>query len=260
VNPKDPRSPKFAYRLDELALLQMATDDILNLERKKQYGVIYDEYTSSEFQKNVSRRRFLIMSNCVETYLGGLQEFDSNDLGFARKTLKGQTMDTLTRKVQRERGKAEEHLVFIPSGFNFKLNGLYWISKDKIFLQCIADSPQIEANTAPMPKAMPTSGEEEGKTASPTGEPTPSGGQAPVPAGETPTETPPTQEAVPVPVQPVPSAEPGAGGVMDTRPEPEQQEKAPTPPSDPGKLQGKARGNRGVAMPLDPGEPATASN
>lgn len=265
VNPNDPRSPKFAYRMHELALLQMSADDILNLEKKKQYGAIYDGYASPDFQKSVSRRRFLIMANCVETYLGGLQEFDTNDLGFTRQLLPTQKhpFDILTRKIQRERGKVDEQLVFIPSGLNFKLNGLYWISKDKGFLQCIAASPQIEANTAPMPQTPP--GEQtatENATASP--EPTtPTEQQAPIPADGEPQEQA-TPDAEPA-TQPVTAGGPenskprpaGAGAVLDLRPEPEA-EKPPTPALDQNK-QGHAR-QGGVAVPLEPGEPATASH
>jgi hypothetical protein len=268
VNLQDPRSPKYAYRLDELALLQMAADDIFNLERKKQYGTIYDEYTSPDFKKSVSRRRFLIMSNCVETYLGGLQEFDSNDLGFVRQHQARQRhpFDILTRKIQREKAKVDEQLVFIPSGFNFKLNGLYWISKDKTFLQCIADSPQIEANTVPMPKATPVT-EEQTQTAKASTAKTANNAAQPVASTEeAQSEQPPTPEAAPV--QAVPASEPGnnvqtrpagAGAVMDTRPEPEP-EKLPTPPADQKKQGNSARLNRGVAMPLEPGEPTTAAS
>lgn len=266
VNPKDPRSPKFAYRLDELALLQMAADDVLNLERKKQYGAIYDGYASPEFQKSVSRRRFLIMSNCVETYLGGLQEFDSNDLGFDRKHQPGhkQPLDILTRKVQREKGKLDEQLVFVPSGFNFKLNGLYWISKDKTFLQCIADSPRIEANTAPMPQAMPTADEQAQTAKAPTSAASDIEEQATASAEEPSQEQPPTPENAST--QPVSGIESnnaetrpaGAGALLDLRPE-QEPEKPPTPPSE-QKKQGNANGNRGVAMPLEPGEPATAAS
>ncbi|HEY9745790.1 MAG TPA: hypothetical protein V6C99_06190 [Oculatellaceae cyanobacterium] len=261
VTPEDPRSPKYAYRLDELALLQMAADDILNLERKKQYGTIYDEYTSRDFRKNVSRRRFLIMSNCVETYLGELQEFDSNDLSFNRHTLPGykQPLDVLTRHVQRKRGFVDEQLSFISTGFNFKLNGLYWISKDKMFLQCIADSPKIEANTAPMPEAPPPP--KPGETAvTPSGqkpsEPaaTPDSGEAPATHSNeqhlehaTPSQPPPPAE----PINPIPPRPAGAGGVLDYRPAPES-ETPPIPNGGDVNKQGNARGNRGT----NPAEPA----
>src|SRR6476659_6893625 len=82
VNTKDPDSPQYAYRLDELALLHMTADDVQEKERKKQYGQIYDQYGSDDFKQAISRRRFLIMSNCVENFLGGVEEFDTNDLGF----------------------------------------------------------------------------------------------------------------------------------------------------------------------------------
>src|SRR6478609_5611288 len=85
VDHKDPRSPQFAYRLDELAMLQMAVDDIQELQQDKHYGKIYDDFTSPEFKQETSRRRFLIWGNCAEAYLGGLEEYDRNELGFFRE-------------------------------------------------------------------------------------------------------------------------------------------------------------------------------
>ncbi len=160
VDPKDPNSPQFAYRKDELALLQMAADDIQELERNKRYGVIYDDYASDEFKKGVGRRQFMIMSNCVESFLGDLEEYDRNEIGFRREFLKDKSgkadaqrfLDVLNRKVQRTLGSMEEQLVFVPNGLSFQLNGLYWIAKDKSFLQCMAQSGQLDAATAPKPE------------------------------------------------------------------------------------------------------------
>lgn len=169
VDPKDPHSPQFAYRMDELALLQMAADDIQNLEKQKQYSRIYEDYTSPEFQQNVSRRRFLIMANCVEDNLGGLQEYDRTDLSFHREKSKSPSpLDVLNRKVTREHGTVEEQMVFIGNGFNFKLNSLYWITKDKLFLECIANSAQIEAEIPPPGQEAPEGQPEAAKTASTT--------------------------------------------------------------------------------------------
>jgi hypothetical protein len=243
VNPKDPDSPQYAYRLDELALLQMAADDVLEKERKKQYGQIYDEYGSDDFKHGVSRRRFLIMANCVESYLGGLEEFDPNDLGFRRERPKGsrQYLDVLNRKVHRTQGAIEEQLVFVPSGLNFKLNGLYWIAKDKQFLQCIADSPQIEKDTEPKTEATPP---EAGTTPdSPEGQSTESSS---VESGTQPAETTKTDgtdstEKLPAPVQemkpseikkaPLQARPAGAGAVIDERPAPKKKKASKEEPA-----------------------------
>lgn len=155
VNAKDPQSPQYAYRQDELALLSLMADDVQELERKKQYATIYDDYTSPEFKTSTSRRRFLIITNCVETFLGGMDSdgYDPHDLGFRRESLKGSAgvhfLDVLNRKVHRMMGLVDEQLVFVPDGLNFKLNGLYWISKDKQFLQCVAESPTKEQEGQP---------------------------------------------------------------------------------------------------------------
>lgn len=173
VNPKDPQSPQFAYRQDQMALLSMMADDIQELERKKQYSTIYDDYTSQEFKSGITRRRFLIISNCVETYLGGLEEYDPHDLGFRREMLKdghGKFLDVLNRKVKRMLGQIDEQMVFIPHDLNFKLNGLYWIAKDKQFLQCVAESPQREAEGQPIPE-LATEETQDTTQAAPTTEP-----------------------------------------------------------------------------------------
>lgn len=260
VNAKDPDSPQFAYRLDELALLQMAADDIQELERKKQYGQIYDNFASDNFKAGVSRRRFMIMANCVETNLGGLQEFDRNDIGFRREWVKaakgGQyPLDVLNRLIQRDRGTVEEQLIFITSGFNFKLNGLYWISKDEPFLQCIANSPQVEASTEPKvetPQESTTSEETtttkasdtESKNASETASQSETSKEATssestAPSGSSPAQTDglrPVATPLPLPGAPVQEMKPseqhkkeplqarpaGAGAVVDTRPTPKK--------------------------------------
>jgi hypothetical protein len=262
VDPKDPDSPKYAYRLDELALLQMVADDIMELERKKDYGTIYENFASDGFKQGVSHRQFLIMANCVETNLGGLQEFNANEISFRREFVKQgaqqQPLDVLNRHVQRIFGRIEEQLVFVPNGVNFKLNGLYWIAKDKQFLQCIADSAQVERATAPQPETAPTAetttttqttqtpttpetpgtpatapGAEPNAapaTAAGTGNTTPSAEQSAAPAVQT---MKPSEERKKEPLQARPA---GAGAVVDTRPTPPKPKKeskpsasAPTP-------------------------------
>ena len=157
VDKKDPNAPQHEYRKDELALLQMVADDIQELERKKQYGTIYDDYASEAFRKGIGRRQFMIMANCVESFLGDLEEYDRNDIGFNRQFSKGKDksgspyVDVLNRKVQRALGSIEEQLVFSPNGLGFKLNGLYWIAKDKAFIACMRQSGPMDAATAPKP-------------------------------------------------------------------------------------------------------------
>lgn len=240
VNPKDLRSPQFAYRLDELALLQMAADDIQDLERKKEYGKIYDDYGSDELKNSISRRRFLIISNCVENDLGDMLEFDSTNLGFRRETLPhGKTpLDTLTRKVERTQEVINEQLVFINTGINFKLNSIYWIARDKQFLECVANSPLVEANMEPQQEGVPVqpgeqptaetpaTGTETGQQPTEQQASTPGSTAEPVkteqPATPGQPEVAPVQELKPGELKKeAPAAKPaGAGAVFDTRPAP----------------------------------------
>jgi hypothetical protein len=218
VNPNDPKSPQYAYRLDELALLQMAADDIQELERQKRYGQIYDDFAGPEFKAGTSRRRFLIMANCVETYLGGVQEFDRGNTGFKRSFVKTaaskkrRTMDILRREAQRDHGPVAEQLVFTGNGVNFKLNSLYWFARDKSFLQCIANSARLEAETTP-----PTELESESDSApKPDGDST-----APAPAAEsgTPSASSPSDSGKAAPDEaPRAGAAAGPGIVESSRP------------------------------------------
>jgi hypothetical protein len=253
VNPKDPKSPQFAYRLDELALLQMAADDIMDLERKKQYGRIYDDYASHGFKRMVSRRHFLVMSNCVETHLGALQEFDINEIGFRREVLKeqpGAPLDVLNRRATRAKGTIDEQLVFIADGVNFKLNGLYWIAKDKQFLECIRNSSQLEASTRPPEDTQPVAGQspaqagESAATGKP-GEPATAPGSAPD-GQAVPVEKPAPSEAGQKTMQAHPA---GAGAVEDTRPTPAPKKKS-TRSADKTEQTGES-----PATPLEPVQP-----
>ena len=270
VNPKDPQSPQYAYRQDELALLGMMADDVQDLERKKQYATLYDDYTSQAFKDGISRRRFLMITNCVETYLGGLdaEGYDPHELGFRREHLKGgKYLDVLNRKVHRIQGLIDEQMVFVPNGLNFQLNGLYWIAKDKQFLQCVVDSSQraqaenaaaqsvTEENTTGKStdnatteeKQTPSSdnaASETGPNAHGNGEPTeetsektgqsteqtPSPSEKPVAKPEAPGVASPVQEMKPAEARKATTiqARPaGAGVVIDQRPAPKPKPKAP---------------------------------
>ncbi len=155
IDEKNPDAPRFAYRLDELALLQMTADDIMTLERAKNYGQIYDKYASADLQQSLSRRRFLIQANCVETQLGAMLEYDRNQLAFNRESrpVPGSrqpiVVDVLNRRVQRVMSGLTEQFIFVREGLNFHLKALNWQSKDKSFMQCVADSPQTEQDTPP---------------------------------------------------------------------------------------------------------------
>ncbi len=240
VNPKDPQSPQFAYRQDQLALLSMLADDIQDLERKKQYATIYDDYTSQEFKTGISRRRFLVISNCVETYLGGLEEYDPHDLGFRREMLKtghDQFLDVLNRKVKRIMGPIDEQMVFVPDDLNFKLNGLYWIAKDKLFLQCVAESPQREAEGQPVPEIAP----EEGATPSTTQATSPT-------TAETPAATSPESGAAVPPA----SEQPGTEAAQSGAPQGESSEKSPATesPTSAGSSEPTHKKSTGVTVPV----------
>ena len=145
VNPQNKRTPQYPYRKDELALLQIATDDIFELEKTKDYSRIYDRYASADLKRTLGRRRFLKTTNCAETTLGGLMDYDKGNLGFTRTTDKNRIFDSIVRDTDREEGSLVEKLVFVQEGVDYKLYALYWDSKRKDFVACLNDARKITA-------------------------------------------------------------------------------------------------------------------
>lgn len=139
VNTKNPLTPQFAYRHDELALLQLTVDDIMMLEQRKDYDRIYDEYTSKAFQQAIPRRNFLMMTNCVEVYLGNLNTFEKRNLGFTRKAKPTGPIDTIIREAERGSGKTHERLDFVFEGMDPRLNAIFWYTTERDFLRCMDD-------------------------------------------------------------------------------------------------------------------------
>lgn len=187
--------PHYQYRKDEEALLKMTVEDILRLESNKQYDEIYDHYFSTGFKRTVLRRRFLMMSNCLERYLGDFNGFERKDMVFNRKlekTDKGnrkENVDDVTMRVYRAGGVLREHFSFIREGMDFKLYALYWSSPREDFIRCIesAEKAPVESNPAVIQESSPTepTPEKNIKNQSPENE---KNGQktAPVPPGTTP--------------------------------------------------------------------------
>lgn len=136
-----------SYRPDELALLKLATEDALNLERQKDYGTLYDAQTSSGFRQRVDRRHFLMMSGCVEDYLGGVVAYSHNMEGFKRRRSGKLLLDEITLKVERGDDTISERFVFTGDGSKFRLHGLQWAAESPRFLKC------MEAVTQPTPPA-----------------------------------------------------------------------------------------------------------
>ncbi|MBX2860223.1 MAG: hypothetical protein KTR14_03245 [Vampirovibrio sp.] len=115
----------------------MVTENILLLEKDQAYGDIYDEYASTAFKKQVSRRQFLKHSQCTEDILGNLVEFRRPDIKFVRENVKGQSYDLVALKVQRTNTEVVEHMTYVREGLNFKINAFYWSSDKRRFKDCI---------------------------------------------------------------------------------------------------------------------------
>ncbi|MEB3287367.1 MAG: hypothetical protein VKJ04_07680 [Vampirovibrionales bacterium] len=139
VNPKDKTTPQFAYRKDELALLQIALDKLIQAESEKRYSQIYTQMASRRFQHNVPQRVFLKMSNCVEKYLGDVVSYDRDNNGFIRKTTKGRLVDSLQLHVERSETPLEEQYVFEWDGVDVRVGGIYWMTDKPFFHQCMAE-------------------------------------------------------------------------------------------------------------------------
>jgi hypothetical protein len=132
-----PTEPAPTYREDEKILLNLITTDILELERKKNYGRIYDNYGSRTFKASISRRDFLRMSHCLENTLGDLVDYDRRNWTFQRSKVKNAIYDSTARPVVRSGGNLTEEIIYVQEGVDFKLNALYWTSNRKDFLACM---------------------------------------------------------------------------------------------------------------------------
>lgn len=129
--------PPTPYREDEQLRLKLFVEDIFELEKSKQYGRLYDKYTSPAFQKTVSRRNFLRLSQCVETHLGELVDYERKDWQFHKKTAKGTVFHSIRLPVVRSSANITEQLTMTTDGLDYRLTGLYWLTKHKAYADCI---------------------------------------------------------------------------------------------------------------------------
>lgn len=125
------------YREDEQILLKLATTDILELERQKDYGKIYDQYASQTLKRSLARRDFLKMGRCLEVTMGDLVDYQRDQWDFTRNKTEHGTLDSTTRSVVRASGNVKEQLTYVREGIDFKLNAIYWSSTRKDFLTCM---------------------------------------------------------------------------------------------------------------------------
>jgi hypothetical protein len=126
-----------AYRPDQLVRLKVLANSIFGLERQQKYGEIYDDWVSQSFKKRVSRRQFLILTNCLEEHLGPLEEFDSTDFGFKHQSHQGQSYEVLQRKITRNGNDLSQRLVITMDALDYKLDGLTWLTNHEGFLNCV---------------------------------------------------------------------------------------------------------------------------
>lgn len=129
--------PENSYREDERIMLRLVTQDILELEKKKEYSKVYEHYGSQDFKRNVSRRDFLRMTNCLEKTLGEINDFNRNDWKFIRQKANAKIYDTTRRPVLRSGGNLDEVITYVLEGVDFKLNAIYWSSDRKDYLACM---------------------------------------------------------------------------------------------------------------------------
>jgi hypothetical protein len=130
-------APLYRYREDEGILLKLTATDILEMERNKKYGQIYDEYTSQPLKKSLSRRDFLRMTHCLEQTVGEVITYKKNELAFDRKRVKNQNYDFTSVNMLRSGGNLREEMLFVLEGVDFKLNSIYWSSDRKDYLGCM---------------------------------------------------------------------------------------------------------------------------
>lgn len=163
-----PVSPN--YREDEQIRLQLFVEDVLQLEKNKQYGTLYDRYTSWVFKESISRRNFLRVSQCVEESLGELKDYDRKNWVFQKKSVQlastkkppvqpPQLVHLIERKVTRAKATLMERFSIVDSGMEYQLSGLYWMTKKNDFLTCVKNLNPPDTQTTQATKKDKNSGD-----------------------------------------------------------------------------------------------------
>ncbi len=126
-----------AYRVEEVALLKITAENIMDLEKAKDYASIYNEYASRDYKKRVPKRKFLKLTHCVEVHMGEVLGHDVAKLNFNR-TRKGKHIsDQLNLSVYRKNGTITERYTLIDEGLGFRITGFRWVSDNEPFAQCM---------------------------------------------------------------------------------------------------------------------------
>jgi hypothetical protein len=169
-----PVSPN--YREDEQIRLQLFVEDVLQLEKTKQYGALYDRYTSWVFKESISRRNFLRVSQCVEESLGELKDYDRKNWVFQKKSVPlgstkqppvqpPQIVHLIERKVTRSKATLMERFSIASNGLEYQLSGLYWMTKKNDFLTCVKNlnPPNTQASPSQTKEKDPGQSEDDKK-------------------------------------------------------------------------------------------------
>ncbi|MEM0951960.1 MAG: hypothetical protein AAGI66_07440 [Cyanobacteria bacterium P01_H01_bin.74] len=158
VNTNDKNTPQYAYRLDEIAMLELLTEEIFSAEKDKHYARIYSAFTAPSFKERVSESTFLSLTTCVEKHLGHLESYNPEEKGFYRKlkfnkaTEKTIPYDIIKRNVFRFKETITEELVFEKSGLQFQLADLIWHTNNTALKTCFAKQQGFaESHTDPAP-------------------------------------------------------------------------------------------------------------
>ncbi len=117
-----------AYREEEVALLRIMADNIIDLEKKKDYTALYSDYASRGYKQRVSERRFLKLTHCVETHMGEVLGHNVAKVDFKRENKNNRMEDLLTLEVYRKHEAVTERYVLVDEGVGFRIDSFRWLS------------------------------------------------------------------------------------------------------------------------------------
>jgi hypothetical protein len=151
----DAGTVQVSLRPDETERLKLLLDELLQLEQEKKVGVLYDDYASLELKNRIPRAVFTKTIYCGQQHLGSIQSWDKKTRQFSQKKLKNKKLLGVSVLVSRSNETLRERLVFVEEGIDFKLSGMYWLSNNKQYLQCLKEKSSGTDVLLPIVKPAP---------------------------------------------------------------------------------------------------------
>jgi hypothetical protein len=137
------------YRPDEVALMELTTQNILDLQKAGAFTTIYRKYASPSFQQHIRLDQFQQLSDCVVNHLGPTQSANIGTMQIQHITTNGahHGYELVKLRVNHASGPVEVEIGYVRDGLDYRIQRWDWLSRNAEFHNCI--------KTALIPGATP---------------------------------------------------------------------------------------------------------